>query len=238
VPALLAVLVAYLVVLAGWTEVNSLSALGPHPDAGARYYGLNNQVETLLLVPLLVPVAVLGLRALLPVGVLGLAVVALSRTGADGGGAVVFVAALAALAARLRPAIFTVRRSAALAAAGILLLLALVAVDAAAGGRSHVTDALAGGPGEVFHDFTRRVHLSYLLATSSWHSAATVLAAAGCLVAGALLLPRFPVGEALLVALVCSLLVNDTPTDVLGYGAGAYVVVWTWERTRSAGIDC
>jgi hypothetical protein len=230
--ALAAVLLVYLVVLSAWPSVNSLSAIGPHPDGGVRFYGITNEVETLLLVPLLVPIAALGLRALLPIGLLGLAVVALSRTGADGGGAVVFAAGLVTLAARLRPALFTPRRTVLLAIGAIGLLLALIGLDAATGGHSHVTHSLRRGPAGVWHDFTRRVHLSYLASTSSWHAGLTVLAAAAVLIAAALLLPRFPVGEALLVAIAVSMLVNDTPADLLGFGTGAYIVVWTWERLR------
>ena len=231
--ALAGVLLVYLVVLSGWTSVNSLSAIGPHPDGGVRFYGITNEVETLLLVPLLVPIAALGIRALPAIGLLGLAVVALSRTGADGGGAIVFAAGLITLAARLRPSLMTPRRTALLALAAIVVVAALVGIDAAAGGHSHLTHSLRRGPVGLFHDFTRRAHLSYLATTSSWHAGLTVLAAASTIVAAAILLPRFPVGEALLVALAVSMLVNDTPTDVLGFGAGAYVVVWTWERLRA-----
>jgi len=46
----------------------------------------------------------------------------------------------------------------------------------------------------------------------------------------ALLRPRVAALDALLVALVVSLLVNDTGADVLGYGALCCAVVWTWGK--------
>ena len=42
--------------------------------------------------------------------------------------------------------------------------------------------------------------------------------------------PRFPAGEALLVAIAVSLLVNDTPQHVAAAGALSYGVLWTLER--------
>jgi hypothetical protein len=235
VPALLAVLVTYLVVLAAWTSVNSLAMIGPHPDGGARFYGITNEVETLLLVPMLVSIALLGLSTLIPIGLLALAVVLPSATGADGGGAVVFVVALAALVFRLRPEFASARRVVFAAAAAAALVVAFVALDAAAGGHSHVARAFRGGPDTWASDFWRRLRLSYLVSVDSWHAGITVVVAAAVLVFFALRLPRFPIGEAILVALVVSILVNDTPNDILGFGAGAYLAVWAFERLRPAG---
>ena len=57
--ALAALLVAYAGFLGVSRSTVSLAALGPHPEGGGRYFGLTNQVETLLLAPTL---ALLGLR--------------------------------------------------------------------------------------------------------------------------------------------------------------------------------
>ena len=43
--------------------------------------------------------------------------------------------------------------------------------------------------------------------------------------------PRPPVLEALLAALAVSLVVNDTPADVAGWGALAALVLWAWARS-------
>ena len=60
VPAVVCFLAAFLVTLAVWPEVNALAAIGPHPDGGGRFYGVTNQVETLLLAPSLAAAAAAG----------------------------------------------------------------------------------------------------------------------------------------------------------------------------------
>jgi len=52
------------------------------------------------------------------------------------------------------------------------------------------------------------------------------------LVVLAVLPPRFPVGQALLVGIAVSLLVNDSPGDVASAGALSYAVLWAYERVR------
>jgi hypothetical protein len=49
--------------------------------------------------------------------------------------------------------------------------------------------------------------------------------------------PRFPAGEALLVGLAVSLLVNDSPGDVAAAGALSYGVLWAYERVRQPARD-
>src|SRR6185295_20015682 len=83
-------LVALAVVLAVDPELNSLAVLGARPDGGGRFYGIGNQGETLLLPPVLVAVAIGGLRWLLPLAALGLVAIGWSKAGADGGGLLVF----------------------------------------------------------------------------------------------------------------------------------------------------
>ena len=88
--ALLSIFVVYAVVLATSQETSSLAAFGPHPDGGVRFYGISNQVETLLLVPGLLGAALLGASFVPVVGALVLVVVGASGLGADGGGILVF----------------------------------------------------------------------------------------------------------------------------------------------------
>src|SRR5262249_18396503 len=116
-PVLIGFLAAYLVVLVTWPEVNALAIVGPHPDGGGRFYGVTNEVETLLLVPVL-PGGPLA-------AALGLVVVGWSKAGADGGGLVVLAAALIALWFRGRWVVLA-----------IPVALALVGLDAALGGSS------------------------------------------------------------------------------------------------------
>ncbi|MGZ4354235.1 MAG: hypothetical protein ACXVZ4_11870, partial [Gaiellaceae bacterium] len=162
-----ACLAAELLVLAAWPTVNALSAIGPHPDGGGRYYGVTNELEAMLLAPALYAAAVLP-AALPALAVLGLVLVGWSGAGADGGGLLVFAVAFAVLWLR--------RRGGRIGARGLLLALAaavavgavVVGIDAATGGSSHVTRAVGGGPGSLLGDLAHRQHVGWAGATSSW----------------------------------------------------------------------
>ena len=226
---------AFLVVLVAWPEVPALAAIGPRPDGGGRFYGITNSLETLLLVPTLVPAAILGTAGLVAVGLLALITLGWSRAGADGGGVLVILAGLAVLAARVRRAELTARQVLVWAAALFALAAALVALDALTGGSSHVTRALGGGPTALARDFGHRMHLSYNSATSTWRSLAMVV---GCLAAIAVLVlrrPRRPLLEAYGAAILVSMLVNDSPRDVSLFGFAACAALWSWERARLPG---
>jgi hypothetical protein len=233
--ALASLLVVYLVVLAAWPEVNAISAYGPHPDGGGRFYGIPNRVETILLLPALLPASILGLVAALPLAALALVTVGLSVTGADGGGLFVVAAGFLALGPRLRGGALTTKRVAVAAAGALVVALGLVAIDAAFGGSSHVTRAVGGGPGDLAGDFVRRLHLSFESATSSWDQGLFLLIGLAVMTLPAFGRPRSPVRDALFVAIAVSLLVNDAPIDALGYGAMITTALWTWERLRPAG---
>jgi hypothetical protein len=216
-------------------EWNTLAVIGPHPDGGGRFYGLTNQVETLLLSPALVLGALAGLRALPVVALVVAAGVAASRIGADGGGLVVYLAGFLVLGLRVGrvPAL---RAAAATAvAAGAALLL--VGIDAATGGSSHVTDAVGGGPGALAGDLAHRVHLSAASVGSTWNNALLFGASVAVLVWLALRRPRLPVLDALLAALAVSLVVNDTPTDVAGWGVLSALVLWAWTRSGEGAFE-
>ncbi|HZO50183.1 MAG TPA: hypothetical protein VFB26_08560 [Gaiellaceae bacterium] len=219
VPVLLAFLGAALGALAIWPDVNALSAIGPHPDGGGRYYGITNQVETLLLAPILAAAALLPPAALVPLGALAVMLVGWSETGADGGGTVVVLVALAALWARRAGVRPTPARVAVGAGAVVAVAAALAALDLLTGGSSHVTDALGAGPGSLLGDLGHRLHVSWKGLTATAQASVTAGATSAVLVGVALLRPRAVAVDALLVALVASLLVNDTPADVLAYGA-------------------
>lgn len=216
-------------------EWNTLAVIGPHPDGGGRFYGLTNQVETLLLSPALVLGALAGLRALPVVALVVAAGVAASRIGADGGGLVVYLAGFLVLGLRVGrvPAL---RAAAATAvAAGAALLL--VGIDAATGGSSHVTDAVGGGPGSLAGDLAHRIHLSAASVGSTWNNALLFGASVAVLVWLALRRPRLPVLDALLAALAVSLVVNDTPTDVAGWGVLSALVLWAWTRSGEGAFE-
>jgi len=115
-------------------------------------------------------------------------------------------------------------------AAGAALLL--VGIDAATGGSSHVTDAVGGGPGSLAGDLAHRLHLSAASVSSTWNNALLFSASIAVLVWLATRHPRPPVLDALLVALAVSLVVNDTPTDVAGWGVLSALVLWAWSRSE------
>src|SRR5919201_4164433 len=121
-----------------------------------------------MLAPVIAAAAAAGFASLVPIGALALVAVGWSKAGADGGGIVVYAAALAVLALRLRGAPLTARRVVLVAAGVVALTFALVGLDAALGGSSHVTHAVGTGPGSLLGDLGRRLHLSYLSVTTSW----------------------------------------------------------------------
>ena len=231
-PVVAGFLALYALVLAVWPETNALGVVGPHPDGGVRFYGVTNQVETLLLAPVLI--AVDRSRGGSP------SRSARSRSsrsaragpGADGGGVVVLAAAFAALAL-LRSDVALSWRRAGLALAGVVALaLLVVGVDAAAGGTSHVTRAVGGGPGTLLDDVLDRMHLSAASVSVSWASALLAVGAVAALVALARVGRRPRTLDAMFVALVVSLLVNDSPVDVALYGALGALSILAYERTH------
>jgi hypothetical protein len=226
---------AFLVVLVAWPEVPALAAIGPRPDGGGRFYGITNSLETLLIVPTLVPAAVLGTAGLVAVGLLALITLGWSRAGADGGGVLVILAGLAVLAARVRRAELPLRRVLVWAAALVAFAAALIALDALTGGSSHVTRALGGGPSALAGDFGHRMHLSYNSATSTWRSLAMVVGSLAAIAILVLRRPRTPLLEAFGAAILVSMLVNDSPRDVSLYGFAACAALWSWEHARLPG---
>lgn len=227
---LLAYVAVLLFVMWAWPEVNSLSAIGPHPDGGGRFYGLTNQATTLLTLPALAAAALLSEAWTLPVAALVLVTVGLSRAGADGGGALSLLAGFAFLALRRRGLRLTPARLLLVGAGIVAVVLVLVGADALTGGSSHVTGAVGSGPGGLLGDFGHRIHVSAAGAVSSWRTTLATFASLAGILVFAGWRPAFPLGDGLLAALAVSLVVNDTPSDVLGFGVLACGLAWGWER--------
>ena len=240
--ALAGVLGAYLLAFLVDERWVALSPLGPTQNA--RFYGISNLLETLLLVPALAGGALLARRHLALLGVvaaLAFVVIAANRFGADGGGAIVLAVAFAVLAASLAGA---GRRGLALAiGAALALVVGAIALEAATGATSHVTRALESGPDGLASELRDRVALSYARATEHWQNVAIVLG--GILALGALairmLRSSIPLSEralplAFLAAIATSLVVNDSPVDVVIAGLACYLAVeWYALRTQPAG---
>jgi hypothetical protein len=228
-------LASYGLVLALSPETNALMGIGPHPWSGGRFYGITNQLETLLLAPTLAAASLVRGWRLLPLALLALVVVGGSKTGADGGGILVFTAGLVALwllqhGRRLTPLWLV---------AVVAIGLAAVGIDALLGGSSHVVDAVSGGPRELLEDFGRRLDRSGSIITSSVGQFAVFMGGLAVLAFFAALQPRFAVLDAFLVAIAVSLVVNDSPTKVVGFGAilcGA-LRAWSVSRRPTLGIE-
>jgi hypothetical protein len=230
--ALTAVLGAYLVALALDGPSVALSPLGPTQNA--RFYGISNLLETLLLVPALGGAAYLaprfGWAGFGLAAALALVAIGGDRFGADGGGAIVLAVGFALLATLLSEARARTL-AAALGAAG-LAVGALVALDAATGASSHVTRALEGGPGGLAGDLAERIALSYERTISDWYVTLVVTASATVLAILVLRLmrrdvprPRRALPLALAAAVVTSLVVNDSPNDVALAGLVGFLAV-------------
>ena len=228
------VLLAYLLVLGLDAESIALSPFGP--SQAGRFYGVSNLLETMLLVPAILGPALLGR---LGVAVAGLSIVAVagSRFGADGGGLLVLLAAYATLLVRTRGVRLDARRVAVLVVAGVAAAVVLVGIDAAIGGSSHVTQAVGDGPGAVLGDIADRLELSARRTFGAFGPAFAVLASLAVLVVVATRRPRRPLTDAVLVALLVSLVVNDTPGDVIGFGAVAAFVIRRFEDGSARGAQ-
>jgi hypothetical protein len=219
------VIAAYLLVLAFDGPSVALSPFGPTQNA--RFYGLSNLLETMLLVPALAGAAAAGLR-FGPVGfgaiaLLSLVTVAGNRFGADGGGAVVLLVGFVVLAALLdHRALWPVLLG------GLGLVALLFAFDFASGGESHVTRAVEDGPASLAGDLGDRVVLSLERATDRWYVG--LLIAAGILLLAALVIrtirsDRDPVPLAFAATIATSLIVNDSPNDVVLLGITGFLAV-------------
>jgi mono/diheme cytochrome c family protein len=217
-----AILLAYLVSMGLDAETVALSPLGP--SQSGRFYGINNLLETMLLAPALVGAALLG-RAGILVAALAFVTIGGNRFGADGGGIVVLAVAYLVLWLRLRGERPTWRLAGLVAAGAVALALALLGLDAATGGSSHVTDAVGDGPAALAGDIADRIELSVRRTAATIGATAVVLGSLAILIAVALRARRAPVLDAYLVALAVSLVVNDTPGDVLGVGAAIAIAL-------------
>jgi hypothetical protein len=234
--ACVGVVAAYGVAMALDATWVALSPLGPTQNS--RFYGLSNLLTTLLLVPSLAAASLLfrrfGWWAFTAVAVLALSVVASSRLGADGGGALALVAGYCALAAALLPRGRRLRAGA-LAFAGAAVA---VAAAVAAGPATHVTETIGDGPGALVAELGERVRLSWLRATERWGIALAVGASIVALVVLVARGPRTPLAIAFAVATAVSLLVNDSPREVAVGGLVGYLALsrlkFPSERPRSA----
>ncbi len=202
-----------------WQAINPFG-----PTQNSRYWGIGNQVETLLLVPLLAG-AVLARRRFGPAGfllfgVFGLVVMTDNRLGADGGGAIVLGVALAVLGWRL----FRLRLGGfvALLAGSALAVLWLVQRGLSQPGPDHLRSAFSGNGLGLLSSLASRLPLSYLPALQAWTYVVPLLLVLTAAFVVAWRKAHVPATRDLLlalgVALVTSLLINDSAAYELAGG--------------------
>ena len=194
-----------------WQAVNPFG-----PTQNSRFWGIGNQVETLLLAPLLAGAFLarrrFGIVGFVVFGFFGLVVMTDNRIGADGGGAIALGIALAVLGARL----FRLgwKGFVGLLATAALAVLWIVSRGLAQRGPNHLRSAFSDHGAGLFSSFASRVPLSYMPALHAWQMVVPlllVLAAAFALAwRGAREQSTRDVLLAFGVAIVTSLLVNDS----------------------------
>jgi hypothetical protein len=216
------VLLAYLVVFVCRPEWAAVTPLGP--DQNLRFWGIGDQIATLLLAPLLMGAVIarqrLGWVGFAAFSLLGLFVMTDNRLGANGGGAIGLGLALAVLGTRLS-------RRGLLAFVGVLtatgaIVFAIVEHGLAAPGPNHLRSAFGSGISGFLDVAVNRVPLVYAPAVHEWPLTlplAILLISCGLL---AFRVTRARASRDLLLALatglIASLLINDATGFMLAGG--------------------
>jgi hypothetical protein len=244
------VLLSYLLVFARRPEWAAITPLGP--DQNLRFWGIGDQIATLLLAPLLMGAVIarqrLGWFGFAAFSLLGLLVMTDNRLGANAGGAIGLGLALALLGARLSRRGLLALVGAVTAAAAIVL--AIVQHGLATPGPNHLRSAFGSGITGFLDVAVNRVPLVYTPAVHDWPLTlplAILLLASGVL---AFRVTRARAARDLMLALaaglVASLLVNDATGFMLAAGiacasatarftpTGARVRVLVLSRLRAA----
>lgn len=222
---ILGVVAVYMYLLAARPDWVAVTPLGPTQNS--RFWGIGNQLETLLLAPLLAGAAIAARRfgtiGFAAVGALGLFLMTDNRFGSDGGGAIVLGLALAFLGARmLRLGVRGFLILLGLAAAGVLKV---VSSNLSAGGPNHFRSAFGHGLSGLWAVAANRVPLSYMPAIHNWPVVMPLAVWFLVTFAVALVVARRGPGRdfvlTLGLAIVVSLLVNDSAMYELTGGVAA-----------------
>jgi hypothetical protein len=216
------VLLVYATVFAKRPEWAAVTPLGP--DQNLRFWGIGDQIATLLFAPLLMGAVIarqrLGWLGFIGFSLLGLFLMTDNRLGANGGGAIGLGLALAVLGARLSRRGLLALAAALTAAAGIVL--AIVKHGLASPGPNHLRSAFGNGIMGFLDVAAHRVPLVYAPAVHDWPLTvplAVLLLASG---AFAFRVTRARAARDLLLAmaagLIASLLINDATGFMLTAG--------------------
>jgi hypothetical protein len=217
--AVLALHYALLVLRPAWVAITPLG-----PTQNSRFWGIGNQLETLLLAPLIAGSALAarrhGVVGFAAFAIFGLVLITDNRLGSDGGGAVVFGVALAITGARTlglgRRGLLT------LLLANATLALGVISLNLRLPGPDHLRSVFSHGLGGIGTVFVNRVPLAYAPAL---HQQLPVLVPLAAFFLVVLILSiRASKGRtrdlviAAACALVTSLLLNDSAAYVLAGG--------------------
>ena len=209
-----------------WVAINPLG-----PTQNSRFFGIGNQVETLLLAPVLAGAALAGRRfgviGFIGFALLGLVTVADNSFGADGGGAVVLAVGLAVLGSRL--ARLRLRGMIALLTTTVACVIGLFWFDQRSGAPNHLQSAFSHGFSGLLAVARDRVPLAYEPAFHQWTFIGPFLLSFVVVAIVALRTWQTPgrrdVLLATVAALVTSLLVNDSAAYELVAGVTTLVAV-------------
>jgi hypothetical protein len=217
-------LLAYVAAFARHPAYAAVTPLGP--DQNLRFWGIGDQIGTLLFAPLLTGAVIarhrFGWLGFAAFSLVGLFVMTDNRLGANGGGAIGLGIALAVLGARLS------RRGTLALVAGLgvtgTIVLEIVKHGLAEPGPNHLRSAFGKGIQGFIDVAAHRVPLVYAPALHDWP---LTLPLAIVLVVSAVLawrVTRERVGRDLFVALIAglvsSLLINDATGFMLAAGIG------------------
>jgi hypothetical protein len=194
------------------------------PTQNSRFWGIGNQIETLLLAPLLAGAFLarrrFGIVGFVVFGFFGLLVMTDNRLGADGGGAIALGVALAVLGARLFK--LRARGFVGLLACSAFAVLWIVSRGLAHPGPNHLRSAFSDHGAGLISSLESRVPLSYMPALHAWQLVVPLLFVLAATFALAWRFAREQSTRDILlafgVAIVTSLLVNDSAAYELAAG--------------------
>jgi hypothetical protein len=221
---IVAVLLTYGLIFVTRPEWAAMTPLGP--DQNLRFWGIGDQIATLLLAPVLMGAVIarqrLGWIGFGAFSLLGFLVMTDNRLGANAGGAIGLGLALALLGARLsRRGVLALLGASAAAAA---VVLAIVRHGLASPGPNHLRSAFGHGIRGLLMVAANRVPLVYTPAVHDWPlilPLVLLLIGSGVL---AFRVTRTRAARDLVVAmavgLIASLLVNDATGFMLAAGIG------------------
>jgi hypothetical protein len=235
--AILAVLAVYTVLLALHPDWVAITPLGPTQNA--RFWGIGNQLETILVAPVVAGAAIAGRRYGLAgfgaFALLALFLVTDNRLGSDGGGAVVFGVALAFVGARVLR----------LGWRGFLTLLlldgafvtAIIELNLRLPGPDHLRSAFSDGLPGLGKVVSNRVPLAYVPAMRQWPIVVPLALFLGAVFTAVVRATEKRSRDLVLaasLALAVSLLVNDSGTYELAGGVAVLAALARASATFAA----